>query len=52
MTPSALLLARLQLYQKLSLRMKTALLFGLGERARFGSAFRWFEARKSDSADK
>lgn len=36
----SVLLAWLQRYQKLSLRMKTALLFGLGERVRFHSGFR------------
>lgn len=46
------LLARLRHYLKLSVRMKTALLFGLGERARLSSAFRRFEARKSDSTEK
>lgn len=50
-TPSVLL-AWLRLYQKRSRRMKTALLFGLGERTRLGSAFKSFETHKTESADK
>lgn len=48
----SVLLAELRLYQKPSWRMKTVLLFGLGERTRFGSAFRYHETHRADSTDK